>query len=107
MEKVGGGEDWAENVIDGYKIVNDPTKITWKQGTLKSLIHIADAPMHGKHYHDMGADADNLWDSTEEGILESEIELMASKNIRQFLLRLHRSTDKMYDMIHNLYPSYV
>ena len=29
-DQVGGGEDWAENVIDGYKIVNDPTKITWK-----------------------------------------------------------------------------
>ena len=46
--KVGGGNDLPENVIDGLEIVNDPDKISWKQGTLKSVILIADAPMHGK-----------------------------------------------------------
>ena len=46
--KCGGGGDNPEAVFDG---LNESLEIKWRENSRKFIIHIADAPPHGKNFH--------------------------------------------------------
>ncbi|CDW83961.1 UNKNOWN [Stylonychia lemnae] len=53
--RAGGGDDYAEAVLDG---LNDSVKkVGWRKDSLRFLFHIADAPPHGKQFHSSSSDS--------------------------------------------------
>lgn len=50
--------DYAEDAISGLE---EAAKLVWKS-TSRVLVHIADAPCHGKEFNDMGDRNDDYWE---------------------------------------------
>lgn len=92
--KATGGGDAAEDVVGGLeKAVND-FKFTNQGQNLVFLI--ADAPCHGKQYHDI--DSDDNKDSVPEGTLEKVVKKYWEKvdKLNMYCFTLTTYTDKMY-----------
>lgn len=90
----GGGGDAPEDVLGG---VQQALNASWKQQT-RCIIHIADAPPHGRSLHDLGDKQDDYPNPgsephrlTYEPLLTNLIKL----NINYALLRINAYTDRM------------
>jgi hypothetical protein len=84
-----GGGDTPEDILGGLKKVLD---LSWRRPT-RLLLHVADAPCHGKQYHDCddsypGGDPTGL---TPDHLLP----LLATQKIEYFFFKINSSTDKM------------
>jgi hypothetical protein len=89
-----GGADAPEDVLGGLQ---QATYAAWKHKT-RCIIHIADAPPHGRILHDLGDTSDNYPSPgsephrlTHEPLLRKMLEL----RINYCLLRVNASTDRM------------
>jgi Alpha-kinase family/von Willebrand factor type A domain len=89
-----GGNDAPEDVLGG---IRQALNVTWKQQT-RCIIHIADAPPHGRTLHDFSDSGDSYPNPGSEphGLThESLLKQMIMININYALLRINDSTDRM------------
>ncbi|KAK6536346.1 hypothetical protein TWF281_000585 [Arthrobotrys megalospora] len=89
-----GGNDAPEDVLGG---IQQALHATWKYKT-KCIVHIADAPPHGRTSHDLGDSADNYPNPGSEPhclTLAPLIDLMIQRQINYTLLRINNTTDLM------------
>ncbi|KAF3160786.1 hypothetical protein TWF225_003160 [Orbilia oligospora] len=90
-----GGDDIPEDVLGGIK---QALNANWKQQT-RCIIHIADAPPHGRNLHDLGdIEKDNYPNPGSEphGLAyEPLLRQMIGMNISYALLKTNGSTDRM------------
>jgi hypothetical protein len=89
-----GGDDTPEDVLGGIK---QALNATWKHQT-RCIIHIADAPPHGRILHDLGDSRDEYANPGSEphGLTyEPLLERMVKLNINYALLSITGDTDRM------------
>ena len=90
--KATGGGDRAEDVLGGLEAV---TKLKWSCKN-KVLIHVADAPQHGRRFHDLGKKADRYYDKEPRGLnTENLLDKIKHLNVKYFFAKINNSTDKM------------
>ena len=92
-----GGNDVPEDWVGAFKKLN--TSIAWRNGT-KLIIHIADAPAHGKLF--CGYDNYN----EEESKLPPLLEIIAKKKIKIYAFQLNSSPLISFNKCSELYKSY-
>ncbi|KAI9024804.1 hypothetical protein DFJ74DRAFT_56910 [Hyaloraphidium curvatum] len=94
----GFGGDWAEDVLGGLK---KAIALDWRSDSLaRVLIHILDAPPHGKMFRDVGRSADRYYEDDKPdpaGIKPSDYrdilsELCAIKKVHYFFFPLNKTT---------------
>lgn len=86
------GDDWPEDVLGG---IQQAVRASWKNEN-RCLIHIGDAPAHGRALHDFSDHVDrylgrNLHDVTHTTLLKELIDL----RINYAFLRIENFTDRM------------
>jgi len=87
--KAGGGQDIPEDICGGLR---DALQLKWETPR-RLMIIIADAPCHGKMYHD---EQDNYPTGDPDGLIpEVLLSQAAAKNIHSFFAQIHSRTDKM------------
>ncbi|OCL06691.1 hypothetical protein AOQ84DRAFT_321073 [Glonium stellatum] len=89
-----GGNDAPEDVLGG---IRQALNATWKHQT-RCIIHIADAPPHGRTLHDLGDGADSYSTPGSEphGLTHAQLlSQMVGLRINYALLRVNNSTDRM------------
>ena len=96
-----GGADTAEHVSWAF---SRAIKKSWSSKT-KFAILVADAPCHGKKYHDK-----NLLDDYPEGVpneenIEMLVDKMGEMNISLICMELNKSTDLMYNIFKDIYKN--
>ena len=96
-----GGDDTAEHVSWAF---SRAIKKSWSSKT-KFAILVADAPCHGKKYHD-----ENLWDDYPEGVpneenIEMLVDKMGEMNISLICMKLTKFTDLMYNIFKDIYKN--
>ncbi|TGJ71111.1 hypothetical protein EYR41_003102 [Orbilia oligospora] len=99
-----GGADAPEDVLGG---LHKALHANWKCKT-KCIVHIADAPPHGRTSHNLGDRADNYPNPGSEphGLqLAPLIDLMIQRQINYSLLRINHSTDLMAYKIFKAYAA--
>ena len=86
-----GGKDEPEAVLDGLNsVLND---ITWRENSTKFLVHILDAPCHGKKYHNL--EGDKIENCPKNLIYEEVLGNLRKKGINYFLIKINDSIDIM------------
>ncbi|CAK73239.1 unnamed protein product (macronuclear) [Paramecium tetraurelia] len=98
-----GGGDLAEDIVAGFEKALELNFSQHEESLLCTFL-IADAPCHGRQYHDLKSD-DKI-DKVEENHLENA--LMRYKKIKEcnFLcnIKINNSTDKMFSKMQAVYP---
>ncbi|KAK4163941.1 hypothetical protein QBC43DRAFT_212132 [Cladorrhinum sp. PSN259] len=92
--KASGGSDAPEDVLGGLRQALDAS---WRHQT-RCIIHIADAPPHGRTLHDFRDNADSYATPGSEphGLThQSLLPRLVSLHINYALLRINNSTDRM------------
>jgi hypothetical protein len=84
-----GGEDDSEDVENAFKLFLD--NIDFKQGGTRILVHIADAPCHGRDYTDLKDDHPD-WSNNIPRYLKK---IACSLNCAYWFVKLTDDTDKM------------
>jgi len=97
--KAEGGEDDAEDVYGGF---NKGLNLSWKSNARYAVL-IADAPGHGKQYHEDDVDDDFPEGYPKGLILEDLMKKYYKNNINLHLTRIANYTDKMYKILINTY----
>jgi hypothetical protein len=91
--RASGGADTPEDVLGG---IRQAVNASWKQQT-RCIIHIADAPPHGRGLHDLGASQDNYFEPGSEphGLTyENLLKQLVRLNINYVFLCIHSITDR-------------
>lgn len=89
-----GGGDQAEAVADALQCAAE--KMTWREGSLKLVLHILDEPPHGKQFE---ASGDDYPKGCPCGVSCEEMLKKLDKLDTQYLvLKFHNSTDKMVEV---------
>ena len=96
-----GGDDTAEHVSWAF---SRAIKKSWSSKT-KFAILVADAPCHGKKYHDK-----NLLDDYPEGVpneenIEMLVDKMGEMNISLICMELNKSSELMYNIFKDIYKN--
>ncbi|WAO84773.1 Hypothetical protein NCS54_00199700 [Fusarium falciforme] len=89
-----GGGDAPEDVLGG---IDQAINATWKNQT-RCIIHIADAPAHGRIFHDFSDSADDYPEPGSEPhrlTYQPLFKKMIDMNINYALLRIKNATDRM------------
>ncbi|CAK7233095.1 hypothetical protein SEUCBS140593_008487 [Sporothrix eucalyptigena] len=97
-----GGDDVAEDVLGG---LDQALKASWKHQT-RCIMHIADAPAHGKDLHDMGRYSDHYYEPCSEphGLrYDGLVKQMVQQKINYIFFRVHNTTDRMVYMFLRVY----
>ncbi|CAF1383946.1 unnamed protein product, partial [Adineta ricciae] len=94
MVKCEYGGDYCEDVLGGLqKVIN----LNWKH-PVRILIHVGDAPSHGRRYHDLSEDADYYFTHDTDGSIGySHIHELIELQVKYFFGRLKSHTDKMIE----------
>lgn len=88
------GGDFCEDVLGGLQ---KTTQLNWKQ-PVRILIHVGDAPAHGRLYHDLGNKGDAYFESDQDGSIGcSHILELIELKVKYFFGRLNAYTDKMIE----------
>jgi len=97
--KAEGGGDTPEDILGGF---NNVLNLTWN-AEVKILVHIADAPCHGKGYHQCD---DNMGDiAYSSGKPEDLVKRIRDNNIDYYFIKINNSTDKMIEIFREAYDS--
>jgi len=100
-QRATGGGDLAEDVTGG---LYQTLQLSWYPNSVRLASIIADAPTHGKQYHDIGRD--DYPEGSPAGVsLENLVEDFKEREIALTLYKLTDKTEKMYDVIKNTYNS--
>ena len=92
------GFDFPEDVVGG---LNDVLKLKWLCST-RLIIHIGDAPCHGKQYHNL--QADDYPNGDPSGVSpESLMKKIAQKRIHYFFVEIGKYTEKMVEIFKRVY----
>jgi hypothetical protein len=88
--QAGGGGDAAEDVFGGLEKAGE---LQWSAPT-RILFHVADAPCHGKQYHD---DVLDDWPNGDPRSLKAKdlLKVLEDKNVKYWFAKLTDKTDKM------------
>ncbi|GAB1309948.1 Alpha-protein kinase vwkA [Madurella fahalii] len=89
-----GGGDAPEDVLGG---IRQALNATWKHQT-RCIIHIADAPPHGRTLHDLGDSSDSYANPGSEPhrlTHEALLSQLVGLHINYALLRINSTTDRM------------
>ncbi|KAI1204806.1 kinase-like domain-containing protein [Annulohypoxylon truncatum] len=101
----GGGGDSAEDVLGG---IRQATNASWSQEA-RCIVHIADAPPHGRNLHDMtGSGRDCYIEPGSEPhrlTYEPLLNQLVRLNINYALLRISRDTDRMASAFSTVYKT--
>ena len=84
---VSGGGDMCEDIVKGFNIVN---QLKWANFT-KILIHIADAPSHGRRYH-LNCNDDH---PNEQPDFRTEFQQLYNKGVHYHFYKINDHTNKM------------
>ena len=86
-----GGKDEPEAVFDGLNsALND---ISWREKSTKFLVHILDAPCHGKQYHNL--ENDKIENCPKNLNIEEIFDNMRKKGIEYFIVKINDTIDLM------------
>ncbi|KAJ2984409.1 hypothetical protein NUW58_g6073 [Xylaria curta] len=102
--ETGWGKDIPEDVLGG---IRQAINASWKQKT-RCIIHIGDAPPHGRNLHDMGDDWDDYPQPGSEPhslTYEPLIQRLVALKINYVLLRITDGTDRMALKFGEIYKS--
>lgn len=84
-----GGQDGPEDIHGALNVAN---QLEWKSAT-RILYHIADAPCHGREFHDM---SDDYPGGDKYGLkIEDLLNGLNQKNVIYYFGKINSSTDKM------------
>ncbi|KAF3904090.1 hypothetical protein ABW21_db0201986 [Orbilia brochopaga] len=89
-----GGNDTPEDILGG---IRQALNASWKHQT-RCIVHIADAPPHGRILHDLGDGSDHYPNPGSEPhclTYEPLLQQMVTLNINYALLRINSYTDRM------------
>ena len=90
-----GGKDEPEAVLDGLNSAfND---ISWREKSTKFLVHILDAPCHGKKYHNL--DGDKIENCPKNINTEEILGNLRKKGIEYFIVKINKNIDLMIQEI--------
>ena len=95
-----GGYDTCEDVAGGFDLA---MIMDWKDADVRTLVHIADAPCHGKDFH-----TKDVWDNhpdNDYGILDKCLALV-NNGIDYTFVKINDSTDIMYDKFSEIYAMF-
>ena len=85
-----GGDDAAEDVFGGLERVGE---LQWS-APIRILFHVADAPCHGRQYHD--GVRDNFPNGDPRGLHAQDLlKILKKKNVKYWFAKLTDKTDKM------------
>ena len=86
-----GGKDEPEAVLDGLNsALND---ISWREKSTKFLVHILDAPCHGKKYHNL--ENDKIENCPKNLNTEEILDNVRKKGIEYFIVKINDTIDLM------------
>ena len=95
-----GGGDCAEDVATGLREVWD---LDWNDADVKTIIHIADAPAHGRRFHSVGI-TDRFPDGDPNRLDPLEfLRWIGGRGIDYTFVKINDSTDKMLDVFEQHY----
>jgi hypothetical protein len=95
-----GGDDLAEDVAGGMQQVRD---LDWSHADVRSVFHIADAPPHGREYHNAGI-SDRYPRGDPGGLSpKSLIGSFSGLGVDYTFIRINESTDKMAEVFFEHY----
>ena len=96
-----GGDDVAEDVNGAFQKL---MKLSWESAT-RVVVHIADAPCHGKDFHDLKWDEDLYHSSKNEKDVDYELifENFKKKMLNYVFLKIKNLTDKMFAEFQKIY----
>ena len=86
-----GGKDEPEAVLDGLNsVLND---ITWREKSTKFLVHILDAPCHGKKFNNI--EGDKIENCAKNLNYEDILTTIRIKEINYIIIKINDTIDKM------------
>ena len=95
-----GGGDRAEEVATGLREVWD---LDWSDADVKTIIHIADAPAHGRRFHSIGI-TDRFPDGDPNRLDPLEfLRWIGGRGIDYTFVKINDTTDKMLDAFMEVY----
>ncbi|KAN0018915.1 hypothetical protein ACTFIU_008849 [Dictyostelium citrinum] len=95
-----GGGDIPEDIAGTLLQVNN---LLWKPDYTKLVVHIGDAPCHGKKYHRF---TDSYPDGDPSGLIpEKLLGTLSSKSIDYYFIKITSDTDTMIDVFRKSYDS--
>lgn len=93
-----GGGDTAEDIAGG---LNQGLSMNWREKSAKYAILIADAPCHGKKYHNYD---DDYPEGDPNGLIpEHLMSDFGKKDITFYAIKIKTYTDKMFDYFNDAY----
>lgn len=98
-----GGDDEAEDIAGALDRV---CGLTWGPSDVRMVFHIADAPAHGRIFHEPRV-SDRFPDGDPDGkdpLLA--LQFLAQQDVDFTFVRITSSTDKMIDVFHDTYMNY-
>jgi hypothetical protein len=95
-----GGDDLAEDVAGGMEKARE---LDWSDADVRSIFHIADAPPHGREYHNAGT-SDRYPRGDPRGLSpKSLIGSFSGLGVDYTFIRINESTDKMAEVFFEHY----
>ncbi|EAL71096.1 hypothetical protein DDB_G0272917 [Dictyostelium discoideum AX4] len=95
-----GGGDTPEDITGAFLQVNN---LSWKPTHTKLVVHVGDAPCHGKKYHNC---VDSYPDGDPSGLVpEKLLQKLSSKSIDYYFIKITSQTDKMIEIFRKSYDS--
>lgn len=95
-----GGADCAEDVAGGLREAWD---LDWSDADVRTIIHIADAPAHGRRFHSIGI-SDRFPDGDPDRLDPLEfMRLIGNRHIDYTFVKINDSTDKMLEVFEQHY----
>lgn len=95
-----GGDDEAEDVAGA---LDKACALTWGPSDVRMVFHIADAPAHGKAYHEPHI-SDRFPEGDPDGRKPTHLmRHLAQQEIEYTFVRITASTDKMLGVFHRVY----
>ena len=88
-----GGKDEPEAVIDGLNAVL--SDISWREKSTKFLVHILDAPCHGKKYNNL--EGDKIENCPKNLNVEEILDNLRKKGIEYFVIKINDTIDMMIE----------
>jgi hypothetical protein len=95
-----GGDDQAEDVAGGLLAVDG---LDWEEDAAKTLIHIADAPPHGRQFHEPWISDRFLEGDPENKDPAYFMGKFCEENIDYTFIKINDSTNIMVKDFHNVY----
>lgn len=95
-----GGDDQAEDVAHAlFRAVNQD----WTHADVKIVFHIADAPSHGREFHNLRV-SDRFPRGDPQGLDPRDfVEKLSLLDVHYTFVRIHESTDTMIEVFDNCY----